>query len=65
MLVGESMKIKVKESDYKSVMARKPYKRKKPVKTSIFFRTLLKLVSKPDLKKTHFKYTEENMDSFL
>ena len=62
MLVGESMKIKVKESDYKSVMARKPYKRKKPVKTSLFFRTLLKLVSKPDLKKTHFKYTEENMD---
>jgi 1-acyl-sn-glycerol-3-phosphate acyltransferase len=35
---------------------------KRPRKPGILFRTLLKLVSYPDLRKTHFKYTRIDMD---
>lgn len=49
------MKIKVIEKSYAEVMAQKREKHKKPVKPNLFFRTLMRLVSAPDLHKTHFK----------
>ncbi len=59
------MKIKTKKRDYESVMARKPYVRKKPMKTSLFFRFLLKALSSFDLKATSFTLNGTNvMDGF-
>lgn len=55
------MKIKTKKSDYESVMARKPYVRKKPLKTSLFFRFLLKALSSFDLKATSFSLKGTNV----
>ncbi len=57
------MKIKTKKSDYESVMARKPYVRKKPLKTSPLFRFLLKALSSYDLKAVSFSCVKVNMES--
>ena len=51
------MKIKTKKSDYRSVMARKSEKRKKPVKCSLFFRKIIRIVGKADLKAVSFSWT--------
>ena len=56
------MKIKITEKSYDKVMAIKRKKHRKPRRPDIFFRTLLKLVSIPDLKKTHFKSKRIDMD---
>ena len=48
------MKIKVVKKDYEEVMNIKRPRHVKPRKPNIFFRTLLKLVSLPDLKKVNF-----------
>ncbi len=56
------MKIKVTEKSYGEVMALKRRKHKKPIRPNLFFRTLMKLVSIPDLKKTHFYHTKTGME---
>lgn len=56
------MKIKVTDRSYEEVMALPREKRKKPLKPSFFFRTLLKVTSVADLKATHFSYTTEGME---
>lgn len=48
------MKIKVTEKTYEEVMALPRAEHRKPLKPSIFFRTLLKLLSTTDLKATNF-----------
>ena len=48
------MKIKVTEKSYEDVMALPQAEHRKPLKPSIFFRTLLILISAADLKATNF-----------
>ena len=48
------MKIKVTDKSYEEVMALPREEHRKPLKPSIFFRTLLKLLSAADLKATNF-----------
>ena len=48
------MKIKVTDKSYEEVMALPREDHRKPLKPSIFFRTLLKLLSSADLKATNF-----------
>ena len=56
------MKIKVVKKSYDDVISLKRPRHIKPRKPGIFFRTLLKLVSLPDIKKTHFKCERIGMD---
>ena len=56
------MKIKTKNSTYKSVMAMEKKERKKPKKPNLFFRTLLCTLSWPTLKKVHFSLEKKDMD---
>ena len=56
------MKIKVRKSNYTKVMALKPYKRRLPIKVVPIFRFILKTLSQPDLKKTHFTYKSYGLD---
>ena len=53
------MKIKVTKLSYDEVLLKKAKPLIKPKKPNIFFRTLLKLVSLPDLWATKFKYGKE------
>ena len=59
---GTLMKIKVIDKSYDEVMAIPRRKHKKPIKPSILFRTLLKLVSAPELKRVNFSYKKIDMD---
>lgn len=56
------MKTKVINKSYAEVMAMPRRKHKKPIKPNMLFRTLLKLVSLPDIIATKFKHTEIGMD---
>lgn len=56
------MKIKTLVKSYDEVMALTPKKSPKPKKPNIFFRTLLKLVSLPDLIATRFSYKKIGME---
>ena len=56
------MKIKTKVMPYEKVMELPKEKAHRPIKPNIFFRTLIRVLSIPDLCKTHFKYTTERMD---
>lgn len=56
------MKIKIIDKSYREVMAQKREKHKKPIKPNIFFRILMRLVSIPDLRKTHFKVKKVGME---
>ncbi len=56
------MKIKSKNMDYEKVLALPAEPHKKPLKTNMFFRTLLKVVSAPDLLATHFKVNKIGME---
>lgn len=56
------MKIKVIEKSYDEVMAQPREKHKKPHKPDIFFRTLMKLVSLPDMWKTHYHNEKIEME---
>ena len=56
------MKIKVIDKSYGDVMSIKRGKHKRPKKPNMFFRTLMKLVSMPDLKKRNFKSERIGMD---
>jgi len=56
------MKIKVIDKSYDEVMSLKKQKRVKPHKPDIFFRTLMKIVAAPDLKRSHFTFEKEGME---
>ena len=56
------MKIKITKSSYPEVLALPKEAPFKPKRANMFFRTLLKLVSFPDLIATHFDYTTTDMD---
>jgi len=56
------MKIKLIEKSYDEVMALPRAKHKNPRRPDIFFRTLMRLVSIPDLKKTKFSYEKRGME---
>ncbi len=56
------MKVKNTVRDYAEVAAMTPSPHKKPKKTNIFFRTLLKAVSSPDLIATGFKCDKVGME---
>ena len=56
------MKLKTIEKSYEEVLALPKKKHKKPHKTNVFFRTLLKTVSFPDLWATHFNCNKIGME---
>ncbi len=56
------MKLKTIEKSYEEVLALPKKKHKKPHKTNLFFRTLLKTVSIPDLLVTHFSCNKIGME---
>ena len=56
------MKIKIKNKSYEEVLALPAHHHKKPLKQNIFWRTLLRIVSAPDLMATHFKYERIGME---
>ena len=56
------MKIKVKEKSFSEIAALPTYKRKKPKRQRLFWRTLLRIVSAPDLRATHFQCERVGMD---
>lgn len=59
------MKIKVIKRPYKQVIDdynSKKHPHKKPIKPNIFFRTLMRVVSIPDLMATRFKFEEIGME---
>ncbi len=56
------MKIKIIDKSYDEVIALPVKKHKKPKRPNMLFRTLLKLVSLPDLFATHFKYEKIGME---
>lgn len=56
------MNIKVRELDYTRVQNLKREKRPTPLKTMMFFRVLLKLLSWPTMKKIGFECKKIGMD---
>ncbi len=56
------MKIKITDMPYEEVLALPQQKHKKPKRPNILFRSLLKLVSIPDLFVTHFKCEKIGME---
>lgn len=56
------MKIKIKDKKYEDVLTCPPEKHRNPVKTNIIFRTLLKLLSVPDLWVTGFTCRKIGME---
>ncbi|MBE6654381.1 MAG: hypothetical protein E7608_02840 [Ruminococcaceae bacterium] len=56
------MKIKTAKLDYEKVLELPKKPRPKPKKPNILFRTLLKIVSTPDLLATRFKYRSIGME---
>ena len=56
------MKIKTVAKSYEQVAALPMPKHKKPMKQSLFFRTLLRAVSAPDLRATHFTCNKIGME---
>ncbi len=56
------MKIKTKKLPYEKAISLPREKHKKPIKPSIFFRTLIRLVSIFDLMATKFTFTKKNME---
>lgn len=56
------MKIKTKAASYDYVMTLKKPAHKRPKRPSILFRTLIRLLSIPELMSTKFEFTKERMD---
>lgn len=56
------MKIKTAELEYEKVLALPKFVHNKPIKQSLFFRALMKLLSATELKKTQFSYEKINME---
>ena len=58
----KNMKTKIYNKSYAEVMAMPRRKHKKPIKPNILFRTLLKIVSLPDIIATRFKCNRIGME---
>lgn len=56
------MKIKIKEMPIEEVLARPVGLHQNPVRPAWIYRLLLKLLSIPDLRATHFTHREIGMD---
>ncbi len=56
------MKIKTLTKSYDEVMAIQPPKHFKPVKTNLFWQTLIKIISAPALISSHFTYKKVDME---
>ena len=56
------MKIKVIDKSYEDVLKIERQKHKRPNKPNMFFRTLMRVVAAPDLKKTNFKAEKVGME---
>ena len=56
------MKIKTQKLDYDQVLSLPKAKSSRPLKPSILFRTLIRVLSIPDMIATKFKYTTSRMD---
>ena len=56
------MKIKSKKLAYEKVLKLPQKKHKRPKKPSILFRTLMRILSEPDLRATHFKAERIGME---
>ncbi|MBE6631345.1 MAG: hypothetical protein E7623_01435 [Ruminococcaceae bacterium] len=56
------MQIKIKNISYDELMEKKRPKHKRPMKQSLFFRMLLRLVSIPDIIATGFRVKKTDMD---
>lgn len=56
------MKIKSKAMSYEKVLELPPKPHKRPKKPSLLFRTLMRILSEPDLKATHFKAKRIGME---
>lgn len=56
------MKIKVKEEEYEKVAALPKPKRALPKRPNGFWKTMMKTVSVPELRKVHFTYRKEGME---
>ncbi len=59
---NDIMKLKTIEKSYEEVLALPKKKHKKPLKPNLFFRTVLKTVSLPDLLKTRFQLNKIGME---
>ena len=56
------MKTVIKEMPYEKVMALKPEKKQKPVRPGLFWRTLMRVLSKDELKSVNFKANYTGME---
>ena len=56
------MKIKTKKLSYEKAISLPREKHRKPIKPSIFFRTLIRVISIFDLITTNFTFTKKNME---
>lgn len=56
------MKIKIKNASYEEVLALPVEQHRRPIRQSPLFRLLLKLLSAPDLRATHFTHREIGME---
>ncbi len=56
------MKIKIKDMSYEDVCALPEYKRLRPKKPNILFRTVVRVASMPDLIATRFSYKKISME---
>ena len=56
------MKIQTKPMDYDRVMARKRYKRKRPLKVNLFWRSLIRLLTVFGMAGTGFQYETEGLE---
>lgn len=56
------MKIKTKEMPLEKVLSLPTPKRKRPLKPNIFFRTLIRILSIPDLWAVRFRHSEHQME---
>ena len=56
------MKTKIKTISYNDLIKKKRYKHFKPKNPSFLLSSLIKLLSKEELKKTNFSYTTKNME---
>ena len=59
---GIAMKIKCRDLDYAAVLALPKEDRFVPKRPSMLFRTLLRVLSAPDLRATHFQLEAEGME---
>ena len=59
---SDFMNIKIYEKSIEEVLAIPKKKHKRPIRPNMFWRSLMRLVSSFDLKKTHFSFDKVGMD---